>query len=84
MPVVNNAVVFASGTLAQYTAATKSADTIYFITDTNQIFVGSDEYTKSYVTLLQTVRQSAYKYQTRVSPPPPQAFLATTNLVAPD
>lgn len=51
MPVVNNAVVFASGTLAQYTAATKSADTIYFITDTNQIFVGSDEYTKSYVTL---------------------------------
>lgn len=54
MPVVDSAVVFASGTLAQYNAGTKNANTIYFVTDTNQLFVGPDEYTKSYVTLSAT------------------------------
>lgn len=51
MAVVNNAVVFATGTYAQYSAGTKNADTIYFTSDTNQIFVGAEEYTKSYKTL---------------------------------
>jgi len=39
---------FKRGTLANYNLiASKDADTLYFITDTNQIFLGADEYTKS-------------------------------------
>ena len=47
-----SAVIFAKGVLANYTSlATKSEDTLYFTTDTHQIFMGSEEYTKSTKTL---------------------------------
>lgn len=41
MPTEKNEVKLKFGTKAKYTSATKNADTVYFITDTNQIFVGS-------------------------------------------
>ena len=41
MPTAKNEVKLKFGTKAKYTSATKNADTVYFITDTNQIFVGS-------------------------------------------
>lgn len=41
MPTAKNEVKLKFGTKANYTSATKNADTVYFITDTNQIFVGS-------------------------------------------
>lgn len=47
MPNTGNMIKFKHGTAAQYAAATKSADTIYFLTDTKQIFVGEVEYTEA-------------------------------------
>lgn len=47
MPTTGNMIHFKHGTAAQYAAATKSADTIYFLTDTKQIFVGDKEYTEA-------------------------------------
>lgn len=47
MPTTGNMINFKHGTAAQYAAATKSADTIYFLTDTKQIFVGDKEYTEA-------------------------------------
>lgn len=47
MPTTGNMIHFKHGTAAQFAAATKSADTIYFLTDTKQIFVGDKEYTES-------------------------------------
>lgn len=41
MPTAKNEVKLKFGTKAKYTSATKNTDTVYFITDTNQIFVGS-------------------------------------------
>lgn len=41
MPTAKNEVKLKFGTKAKYTSAAKNADTVYFITDTNQIFVGS-------------------------------------------
>lgn len=41
MPTAKNEVKLKFGTKAKYKSATKNADTVYFITDTNQIFVGS-------------------------------------------
>lgn len=41
MPTAKNEVKLKFGTKEKYTSAAKNADTVYFITDTNQIFVGS-------------------------------------------
>lgn len=41
MPTAKNEVKLKFGTKEKYTSATKNADTVYFITDTHQIFVGS-------------------------------------------
>lgn len=41
MPTAKNEVKLKFGTKAKYASAAKNADTVYFITDTNQIFVGS-------------------------------------------
>ena len=41
MPTAKNEVKLKFGTKKKYTSATKNADTVYFITDTHQIFVGS-------------------------------------------
>lgn len=46
MPSTGNNIVIKHGTLAQYLAATKNADTIYFITDAQKVFVGETEYTR--------------------------------------
>ena len=47
MPNTHSAIRFLQGTAASYAAlATKDMDAIYFCTDTKQIFVGTDEYTK--------------------------------------
>lgn len=47
MPNTNSQVVFRSGTAAGFAAiATKDSNTIYFCTDTKQLFVGDAEYTK--------------------------------------
>lgn len=40
MPTAKNEVKLKFGTKANYTSATKNADTVYFITDTNQIYIG--------------------------------------------
>lgn len=48
MPSTNSKISFKHGTAAGYAAiTTKDANTIYFCTDTKQIYVGSEEYTKS-------------------------------------
>lgn len=41
MPTEKNEVKLKFGTKAKYTSATKNADTVYFITDTNQIYIGN-------------------------------------------
>lgn len=41
MPTAKNEVKLKFGDKAKYASAIKNADTVYFITDTNQIFVGS-------------------------------------------
>lgn len=41
MPTAKNEVKLKFGTKEKYASATKNADTVYFITDTHQIFVGS-------------------------------------------
>lgn len=41
MPTAKNEVKLKFGTKANYTSATKNADTVYFITDTNQIYIGN-------------------------------------------
>lgn len=46
MPSNNSVIKFVACSQASYTAATKDANTIYFTTDTNAIYVGSTEYTK--------------------------------------
>lgn len=40
MPTAKNEVKLKFGTKAEYTSATKNADTVYLITDTNQIYIG--------------------------------------------
>lgn len=48
MPNVNSKINFMVGTSASFNnLQTKDTDTLYFLTDTHQIFVGADEYTKS-------------------------------------
>lgn len=42
---------FGRGTYTNYNTLTHSADEVYFCTDTHQIFVGADEYTKGTKTL---------------------------------
>lgn len=44
-------ITFNRGTYAQYNTSTKSANGLYFCTDTHQLFVGENEYTKSTKTL---------------------------------
>jgi len=52
MPVIGNNVVFKSGLKSAYSAlTTKDASTLYFCTDTEQIYLGDAEYTKSVGTL---------------------------------
>ena len=51
MPSTNSMVQFRAGTAAAFAALTKDANTIYFCTDTRQIFVGASEYTKGTVVL---------------------------------
>ena len=41
MPTAKNEVKLKFGTKAEYVSATKNADTVYFITDTNQIYIGN-------------------------------------------
>lgn len=41
MPTAKNEVKLKFGTKAEYASATKNADTVYFITDTNQIYIGN-------------------------------------------
>lgn len=48
MPSVNSAVLFKTGTKAQYDAATINENYLYFTSDTHQLFVGSNEFTKSF------------------------------------
>lgn len=48
MPSVNNPVLFKTGTKAQYDAAVINENYLYFTSDTHQLFVGSNEFTKSY------------------------------------
>lgn len=48
MPTVNSKINFMVGTSASFNnLQTKDTNTLYFLTDTHQIFVGADEYTKS-------------------------------------
>ena len=48
MPNVNSKINFMVGTSESFdNLQTKDTDTLYFLTDTHQIFVGADEYTKS-------------------------------------
>lgn len=52
MPTTNSQVSFRQGTAVQFAnLATKDANTLYFCTDTRQIFIGEYEYTKSVVVL---------------------------------
>lgn len=51
MPNTGNLIQIKHGTLAQYNAATKNADTIYFITDAKKVFVGDTEYTEAVINL---------------------------------
>lgn len=51
MPNTGNLIQIKHGTLAQYNAATKNADTIYFITDAKKVFVGETEYTEAVINL---------------------------------
>lgn len=48
MPVINNPVLFKTGTKAAYDQATINESYLYFTSDTHQLFVGSNEFTKSY------------------------------------
>lgn len=48
MPTVNNPVLFKTGTKAAYDQATINENYLYFTSDTHQLFVGSNEFTKSY------------------------------------
>lgn len=41
MPTAKNEVKLKFGTKANYTSSTKNEDTVYFITDTNQIYIGN-------------------------------------------
>ena len=41
MPTAKNEVKLKFGTKAEYVSDTKNADTVYFITDTNQIYIGN-------------------------------------------
>lgn len=52
MATVGNQIVFRTCTSEAYAAlTTKSADSVYFLSDTKQLFVGESEYTKSTKTL---------------------------------
>ena len=52
MPVVGSSVVFKSGTKSAYSLIpSKDANTLYFCTDTQQIYLGDAEYSKSVTTL---------------------------------
>lgn len=51
MPTTNNQIIFKHGIAAAYAGAAKSGDTIYFLTDTKQIFVGETEYTEAAISL---------------------------------
>lgn len=46
MPTANSNIVFKYGLKANYVAAEKDLNTIYFCTDTQQMFVGETEYTR--------------------------------------
>lgn len=46
MPTANSNIVFKYGLKANYVAAKKDLNTIYFCTDTQQMFVGETEYTR--------------------------------------
>lgn len=51
MPSTGSLIQIKHGTLAAYTAATKDANTIYFITDAKKVFVGDTEYTEAVISL---------------------------------
>lgn len=52
MPTTGNQIKFLHGTQAQYTAlSNKADDTIYFLTDTRQLYVGETEYTEAAIEL---------------------------------
>lgn len=51
MPTTYSEVKHRHGTLEQYNSIQPEPDSIYFITDTHQIFVGEQEYTKSALSL---------------------------------
>lgn len=51
MPSTNSMVKFRAGTSAAFAMLAKDGNTIYFCTDTKQIFVGASEYTKGAVVL---------------------------------
>lgn len=51
MPSTGSLIQMKHGTLAAYTAATKDANTIYFITDAKKVFVGDTEYTEAVISL---------------------------------
>ena len=44
MPTTGNAVHIKFGTQTQYNASTKDANSIYFVTDTKEIYLGADKY----------------------------------------
>ena len=46
-PTANNVLQFYFGTSTQFASATKNADALYFLTDTKQVYLGSDLYTGS-------------------------------------
>ena len=46
MPTTNSNIQFKYGQQTAFNSATKDASTIYFITDTNRLFVGESEYTR--------------------------------------
>lgn len=47
MPNTNSQILFKYGLQSAFDALTKDSNTIYFVTDTNRIYVGDSEYTRS-------------------------------------
>lgn len=47
MPSTNSQILFKYGLQSAFDALTKDSNTIYFVTDTNRIYVGDSEYTRS-------------------------------------
>ena len=46
MPTTNSSIQFRHGLQEAYNSATKDSNTIYFITDTNRLYIGDSEYTR--------------------------------------